>query len=262
MRSLFYVPGNGPFGVTTWEETYKMMLGERYKAYARGKSEKQIKDWVYCRFTVSFTFLRVLYIQERVRATLKISDILYRCCGQNWLEGFVNKSSEHPREQQYWTVLARAFAFSIKLSSQSPLDGMITTGERHRLLYEDPFGFLAWIEVDKMPDMASWYDAPWWSTFQHRALLLVASLVAEYKNNEWNLAEKTWISSDHSKHAIMEAGFLSEEIISRTHLKEANMITDLNNRMMEEIGLKKSCNHTRDCQGCGRVKPLFESSPY
>lgn len=183
---------------------------------------------------------------------------------QEVVESYAQPSANQ-RKHQKGLVDIRAMAFSIKACSKDPLTGNITTGQRHQLLAEDPFGFLAWMEHKTIHYMSSSYSAPWWSTMQHRLVLFVTALVNHHKENEWNISAKIWVTEPDSfrAHALREAAYLSEEIISQTHLTEANAITGrLVGGIEAEIGSGQSCDCKRECTGCGRVKPLFDSSPY
>lgn len=197
--------------------------------------------------------------------TTRASDVFERgTVKQDFVEAQTKShAGTNQRKQQRGLVDLRTMAFSVKACSKDPLTGNITTGQRHQLLAEDPFGFLSWMEHKTIKYMAYSYSAPWWSTFQHRVLLYVSSLAVEHEKNLWNLSAKTWIVSQSCQHALREAAYLSEEIISKTHLTEANAITSrLLEGIREEIGTKQDCQCSRDCGTCGHVKPLFESSPY
>ncbi|GAA5827631.1 hypothetical protein JCM5353_008750 [Sporobolomyces roseus] len=70
----------------------------------------------------------------------------------------------------------RTHGFTVKARMLHDHKQVVAQSEFRDIVASDPFGFLAYTEMGEFEEISDYFDTLWYSTFQHRMIVLVGAL--------------------------------------------------------------------------------------
>ena len=76
----------------------------------------------------------------------------------------------------------RSSAYGVKITSDVFLNECYEYGEIHKIIEDDPLGFLAYTETQYLEGFPKLFDLEWYSELQHRLLILISILIVHHRS--------------------------------------------------------------------------------